>query len=95
MRNQSRLLPGAYVRQKENGEYEAHINTDMREGAIHHYGLEPETGVMNVIVSGSKTPIYGLAKALGATDEEMAEAWGEELTAINKKKFQTSQISKL
>jgi len=95
MRNQSRLLPGAYVRQKENGEYEAHINADMREGAIHHYGLEPETGVMNVLVGGSKTPIYGLAKALGATDEEMAEAWGEELAAINKKKFQTSHISKL
>jgi len=95
MRNQSRLLPGAYVRQKENGEYEAHINADMREGAIHHYGLEPETGVMNVIVSGSKTPIYGLARALGATDEEMEAAWGKELTDINKKKFQTSQISKL
>ena len=95
MRNQSRLLPGAYVRQKENGEYEAHINADMREGAIHHYGLDPETGVMNVIVSGSKTPIYGLALALGAMDEEMEEAWGKELAQINRKKFQTSQIAKL
>jgi len=95
MRNQSRLLPGAYVRQKENGEYEAHINADMREGAIHHYGLEPDTGVFNVLVSGSKTPIYGLARALGATDEEMEEAWGEDLTRINKKKFQVSQINKL
>ena len=95
MRNQSRLLPGTYVRQKENGEFEAHINTDMREGAIHHYGLEPETGVMNVIVSGSKTPIYALALALGATDDEMAEAWGEELAGANKKKFQASHIGKL
>jgi len=65
-------------------------------GGCHpHYGLEPETGVMNVIVSGSKTPIYGLDRALGATDEEMEAAWGPELAQINRRKFQTSQIAKL
>ena len=95
MRNQSRLLPGVYTRQKENGEYESHINADMRQGAIHHYGLDAESGQINVIVSGSKTPIYGLAKAMGATDEEMSSAWGEEIFRINQKKFQESQISKL
>jgi len=95
LRNQSRLLAGVYARRKENGEHEVHVNADMRDGAIHHYGLDAETGQLNVIVSGSKTPIYGLAKSLGATDAEMIDAWGEELWRVNQKKFQTSQISKL
>jgi len=95
LRNQSRLLPGVYARQKENGEHEVHVNADMRDGAIHHYGLDPETGQLHVLVSGSTTPLYGLAKSLGATDEEMAEAWGEELFAVNRKKFRESHISKL
>ena len=95
LRNQSRLLPGAYARQKENGELEVHVNADMRDGAIHQYGLDAETGQMNVIVSGSKTPIYGLAKSLGASDEDMIDAWGEQLYQVNRKKFQESQIAKL
>jgi len=95
LRNQSRLLPGVYARRKENGEHEVHVNADMRDGAIHHYGLDPETGQLNVIVSGSTTPLYGLAKALGATDAEMTDAWGEELLAVNRKKFRESHITKL
>jgi DNA-directed RNA polymerase beta subunit len=94
MRNQFRLLPGVYTRIKENGEYESHVNADTNEGAIHHYSLDSDTGVLNVLVSSSKTPIYGLAKAMGATDEEMKDAWGESLWRINKAKFSTSHIAK-
>lgn len=95
LRGQSRLLPATYARRKENGEHEVHVNADMRDGAIHHYGLDTDTGQLNVIVSGSKTPIYALATSLGASDEEMADAWGEELLRVNKRKFQESHISKL
>lgn len=95
MRNQSRLLSGVYTRRKENGENAVHVNADMRDGAIHHYALDPETGRMNVVVSGSKTPIYGIAKALGASDEDMQKAWGEELWKVNKDQFRETQIGKL
>jgi DNA-directed RNA polymerase beta subunit len=95
LRNQSRLLPGIYARRKENGEHEVHVNADLRDGPIHHYGLDPETGQLNVLVAGSKMPLIGLARSLGASDEEMTAAWGGELFRVNEKKFRESQIAKL
>jgi DNA-directed RNA polymerase beta subunit len=95
MRNQSRLLPGMYTRRRDNGELETHVNTDVREGAIHHYGLDPSTGQLNVLVGGTKTPLYGLAKILGATDEELETAWGKDLHVINKNAYKEAHIDKL
>jgi DNA-directed RNA polymerase beta subunit len=95
LRNQSRLLPGIYTRRRDNGEIESHINTDMREGTIHHYGLDPSTGQLNLLVSGTKTPLYVLAKSMGATEEEMVNAWGKDIHDVNKKAYKEAHISKL
>jgi len=77
--NQPRLLPGIFVRTRSNGEPDVHVNTLPGNGVGHHYTLDQAKGMLNVRVGQSQAPLAPLLRLMGATDEEMKAAWGEDL----------------
>lgn len=93
--NQARLRPGAFVRVKENGEIEAHINVMPGGGMSHRYFLDPETGVFKINIGQAKLPLYPVLKALGITDAELRKQWGNEIAAANLQADNPQVIDKL
>ena len=82
--NQSRLLPGPFVRRRKSGEYEAHFNTLPGKGRGFRMALMPDTGKFVVEIGQSVAPAYPMFRALGVTDEELERTWGKDLLASSK-----------
>lgn len=95
LRNQQRLLPGIFARQKSNGELEAHVNVLPGKGLSHRYFLDPAKGTFNVQVRQSNLPLMPLLKAMGTTDAELRNAWGNEIYAANMRKDDPAVLNKL
>jgi DNA-directed RNA polymerase beta subunit len=91
---QFRLRPGAYTHRKENGELETHVNVLPGKGFAHYYQLDPETGIFRARLSQAHIPLYSLLRNLGATDEQLNEAWGPELLKVNKAKDSPANLDK-
>ncbi len=83
LRNQARLRPGAYTRRRADGATETHFNIRPGTGRGFRLMLEPETGLMKVQVGQSTTRLYPLLRQLGVPDEQLREAWGDELFEKN------------
>lgn len=79
--HQQRLRPGIFAREKESGELESHVN--VARGLGHRYFLDPETGVFRVQLGQARIPIVPLLQALGVTERDMRQAWGNELFQAN------------
>lgn len=92
---QQRLRPGMYVRNKNSGEKEVHVNTRQRSGASHRYVLEPESGSFYVSIGHAKIPLLPLLETLGAKREDIEAAWGPELLKKNIEKVDAKSITKL
>ena len=75
--SQMRLRPGVYTRRKENGELESHFNVLPGQGLSHRIHLDPETGVFNIEAAQSQIPLAPVLKAMGITDRQLKEHWGE------------------
>jgi len=84
IRNQQRLKHGIYVRQKENNELVANVNAADHEGPTHSYKFDPTTGRFDMEVSKNNVPLYTFLHAMGASDDELKEAWGDKLFETNK-----------
>ena len=82
--NQSRLLPGPFVRRRKSGEYEAHFNTLPGKGRGFRMALMPDTGKFVVEIGQSVAPAYPMFRALGVTDDELEKTWGKDLLATSK-----------
>jgi len=82
--NQSRLLPGPFVRRRKSGEYEAHFNTLPGKGRGFRMALMPDTGKFVVEIGQSVAPAYPMFRALGVTDDELEKTWGKDLLASSK-----------
>lgn len=93
--NQQRLRPGAYTREKANGELETHIATLPGKGVSHRYFLNPEKGTFHIRMLQSEMPLIPLLRAMGATDRELRDAWGDDLLAANTMKDDPSALKKL
>jgi DNA-directed RNA polymerase subunit beta len=91
--HQLRLRPGVYTRQKENGEIEAHAN--VVKGPGHTLYLDPASGVFKMGLQQANLPLITVMKALGATDSQLKEAWGEDLYNRNVRKDDPHVIEKL
>ena len=83
LKNQQRLLSGVFTRLKDNGEVESHVNVMPGKGASHRYFLDPERGVFKINVGQGTVGMMPLLKALGATGQQIKEAWGPDLYASN------------
>jgi DNA-directed RNA polymerase subunit beta len=93
--HQMRLKPGVYTREKDNGELEAHVNVLPGKGRMHRYYLDPQTGVLNINIGQAKIPLMPLLKTLGASDKDIRQAWGNEITAVNMAKGDAGTLDKL
>lgn len=79
LRNQLRLRPGIYTRRKANGQVESHFNVKPGTGRGFRIMLEPESGVFKMQIGQSTTKLFPLLRAMGVSDDQMKEQWGEEL----------------
>jgi len=82
--NQSRLLPGAYIRKKKSGEFEAHFNTLPGKGRGFRISFIPDTGKFVTEIGQSIAPMYPMLKAFGVDDAAIERQWGKDIFAANK-----------
>lgn len=82
--NQSRLLPGTYVRKRKSGEYEAHFNTMPGKGRGFRVAFMPDTGKFVAEIGQSIAPMYPMLKAYGVDDQVLEQYWGKEILDVNK-----------
>lgn len=95
MANQLRLRPGVFTRVKENGELEAHVNVLPGKGVSHRLFLDPTSGVFRIQLGQAQIPLLPVLRAMGVTDSQLREAWGNDLTAVNMEKNDPKAIGKL
>ena len=93
---QLRLKPGAYTREKTNGQYETFIPT---KGAQLKVYMDPASGVIKTEIFSSNVSWYALVRSLGVTDEQILGAWGNnqharELLERNKVKNPDKDLEK-
>lgn len=94
---QLRLKPGAYTREKTNGEFETFI--PMKGGAMSVW-MDPAKGVLKLGYRSTNVDWYPIVRALGATDDEVRVALGgdkraTELLEVNSKAKDEKNIDKL
>lgn len=75
IRKQLRLKPGVYVTHQKDG-VQAFVNTSTRQNM--KISLDPE-GIMQLTVGAKSFPIYPVLSALGISDSEMRNAWGQKI----------------
>jgi DNA-directed RNA polymerase beta subunit len=93
--SQFRLRPGIYTRRKTNNELEAHVNVLPGKGRTHKIRLDPASQTFYAEVEQANIPLINLAKILGATDEQLNAAWGDEILTSNKKKDSPKWLTSL
>jgi len=95
LKNQQRLLPGVYTRVRDNGEIESHANIMPGKGVSHRYFLDPEKGQFKIRLGQGTVGLTPLLKAMGATSDQLKEAWGKELFASNYNADDAAEYKKL
>ena len=95
LKNQQRLLPGVYTRIKDNGEIESHANVLPGKGVSHRYFLDPEKGVFKLRLGQGTVNLMPLLKAMGASSQQIQEAWGPELYQSNYNSDDGAEYKKL
>lgn len=81
--NIMRMEPGVYTKQRSD-EVSAQFNIKKGTGAGFHMMLQPNTGIFRIRRETSSAPAYTVFRDMGITDEQMQEAWGQELFDKNK-----------
>lgn len=84
---QMRLVPGVYSRMGEDGLAKAHINARPGTGNTVMMTLNPAKPVFKVSVGTRNYDLFPLLKHLGATDDDIRNAWGKELFKVNEDAF--------
>lgn len=93
--NQQRLKPGIFGRVKKNQELETFVNSVSGPVGVHRYLFTPASGRFYVNVGNSRIPLTTMLKTLGATDDQIKAAWGEELASKNVSKNESQDLNKL
>lgn len=81
--NIMRLEPGVYTKRKED-EVNAQFNVKKGTGAGFNMFLVPSTGMFMINRKTVNCPAYAVLKDMGVSDDQMREAWGDELFLKNK-----------
>lgn len=92
MVNQTRLRPGVYTRVSNDGMYEAMVNI---QGKGHRYVLDPESGVFSFTSGQANIPLLSLLRAIDIPDDQIRQAWGEEIYRINKAKTSSRDLTRI
>lgn len=81
--NIMRMEPGVYTKQRDD-EVSAQFNIKKGTGAGFNMFLQPNTGVFKIKRNTTSAPAYTVFHDMGITDDQMKEAWGQELFDKNK-----------
>lgn len=81
--NIMRMEPGVYTKGRAD-EVSAQFNVKKGSGAGFNMQLAPNTGIFRIKRETSTAPAYTVFRDMGITDEQMKEAWGQELFDKNK-----------
>ena len=81
--NIMRMEPGVYTKQRDD-EISAQFNIKKGTGAGFNMYLAPNTGIFKIKRDTTSVPAYRVLRDMGVTDEQMKEAWGQELFDKNK-----------
>jgi DNA-directed RNA polymerase beta subunit len=92
---QSRLLPGAYTRRRDNGELETHLNVRPGTGAAMRVSFDPQTAQYRIKLGSSDLHAYSVFKDLGVSDEELERRWGPDILEVNRAKYSRHTLDRL
>ena len=81
--NIMRMEPGVYTKSRDD-EVSAQFNIQQGTGSGFNMMLMPNTGVFKIKRGTATAPAYTVFHDLGVTDDQMKEAWGQELFDKNK-----------
>lgn len=81
--NIMRMEPGVYTKQRDD-EISAQFNIKKGTGAGFNMFLQPNTGIFKIKRETTSVPAYTVFHDMGVTDDQMKEAWGQELFDKNK-----------
>lgn len=81
--NIMRLQPGVYTKEKPD-EISAQFNIQKGSGSGFNMRLLPKTGVFQISRGTQNAPAYTVFHDMGISDDQMREAWGDELFEKNK-----------
>ena len=93
--NQMRLRPGVFTRVTGSGDVESHVNVMPGKGISHRYSLNPEKGIFNVSFGQASVPLMPLLKAMGASDKQIRDTWGNDIYAANAVKNDPQYLDKI
>lgn len=79
-----RLQPGVYAKKNNDDQISAQFNVRKGTGAGFNMRFVPSKGLFQVNRSTANAPAYTVFKDLGVTDDQMKEAWGQQLFKLNK-----------
>lgn len=91
---QSRLLPGAYARKRDNGVLEAHFNVRPGSGSAMRVTLDPATAQYRLKIGTSDLHAYSVFRDLGVSDEELERRWGKQVLEVNRSKYSKDAIGR-
>jgi len=78
-----RLEPGVYCKRKPDG-VTAQFNIKQGTGGGFNMTLNPATGVFQFSRGTRHAPAYTVLRDMGVTDDQMREAWGEDVFSRNR-----------
>ena len=81
--NIMRMEPGVYTKQRDD-EISAQFNIKKGTGAGFNMFLQPNTGIFKIKRETTSVPAYTVFRDMGITDDQIKEAWGQELFDKNK-----------
>lgn len=93
--SQSRLLPGAYTRERDNGELETQFNVRPGTGRAMRVQFNPTDAVYRIKIGNTNVHAYSLFKDLGYSDEQLAESWGSDILALNQKRYDPKALDRV
>ena len=95
---QSRLKPGVYTKRQSNGEISSFFNVDKTvdfdRGFNNNFKInfDPEKKTFTMGYGTKNVPLYNALHAVGVSDKEMRDAWGEDVYGANQAAYAKHEI---
>lgn len=91
---QARLMPGVYTRRQANGELETQFNPKVGSGSSFRVGFDPKSTQYRMKIGQANLHLYSLLRDLGVNDEQLREAWGDDIWERNQRKYDSRVFDK-
>lgn len=91
--NIMRLQPGVYTKRNNDDLVSAQFNVKRGTGAGFNMKFIPSTGLFHINRGSRNVPAYFVLKQMGITDQQLKQAWGQELWQKNKLAGQTPRAA--